>query len=510
MGYNCSCAARGDQVEPYGDVAGPGREQVIVGFLGTGWLAVAFVLLHYLFVFDPYEDPFQAGDGNNSSAASNPWRANPIDCLVKGIVKKGLDRMHIGSDWISGLEMSILGMCDLQFVTGLGIFISGFIDLTKGISAYHFILVTHLAWFSNLTHICGLTVLRKYFHTRPTERIIRMVCMVILALMLLVAIGPTLSFNWAHLDEGTASLAGTDAICFYDPARSTDWHKRSEHVRGDFTGSTAYQTGTMSIVLLILSFVYWLVVSAAWGATKLFMTKSSVTVEENGWTFGQIFPAFLLIGPIATPVKGAFGGQFSSPPSIITDPTTPAEQTASEDHATIFHDAQHFDESLEMRRFRQYLFNCLGRNYYDTSTCPWIVTVFCFACIQVLEVTVLTFLELVVQRSSATNALSTVSILIFVVTPTAIYFLFFACLYFEYFFNGRHCMVFSILVSVVVFGLDSLHPVWGVLYNPSSTELKVMSRKGQFDFTWSISAFIFVLAIAGFTQPSLVFGRNPN
>ncbi|KAJ4006435.1 hypothetical protein NW766_010522 [Fusarium irregulare] len=252
MGYNCSFAARGDQVEPYGDIAGPG---VIAGFLGTGWLAVILVLLHYLFVFDPYKDPFQTSEGSNSSAAGNPWRANPIDSLVKGIVKKGLDRMDIGPGWTDGLEMSILGMCDLQFVTGLGILISGFIDLRKGISAYHFILVTHLAWFSNLTHICGLTVLRKYFHTRPMEKLIRMICMTVLALMLLVAIVPTLSFNWAHPDEGTARLAGTDAVCFYDPFRSSDWHKRSEHDRGDFIDSTAYQSGIMSIVLLVLSFV---------------------------------------------------------------------------------------------------------------------------------------------------------------------------------------------------------------------------------------------------------------
>jgi len=119
-------------------------------------------------------------------------------------------------------------MCDVQFVTGLGILVSGFIDLPTGISAYHFNIVTNLAWFSNLTRICGLTVLRKYFHSRPTEKLIRMICMIILALMLLAAIGPTLSFNWKHPDEGTASLNGTDAICFYDPFRSAQWHRRSK------------------------------------------------------------------------------------------------------------------------------------------------------------------------------------------------------------------------------------------------------------------------------------------
>jgi hypothetical protein len=146
-------------------------------------------------------------------------------------------------------------MCDVQFVTGLGIIISGFIDLRKGISAYHFLLVTHLAWFSNLTHICGLTVLRQYFYKRPIEKLIRIVCMIILAIMLLVAIGPTLFFNWAHEDEGTASLPGTDAICFFNPSRSVKWHSLSEHDFGGVSNSTAFQSGIMSIVLLVLSLV---------------------------------------------------------------------------------------------------------------------------------------------------------------------------------------------------------------------------------------------------------------
>ncbi|KAJ4111367.1 hypothetical protein NW768_011946 [Fusarium equiseti] len=400
MGYNCSFDARGSEIEPYGDIAGPG---VIAGFLGTAWLAVIFVTLHYLFVFDPYDNPFQNSDGNNTSEAGNPWRENSIDFLVKGIVNKVLERMNAGSSWAYGLEMSILGMCDIQFVTGLGILISGFIDLPKGISAYHFLLVTHLAWFSNLTHICGLTVLRKYFHTRPIEKLIRIICMAILAIMLLVAIGPTLFFNWAHHpDEGTASLAGTGAICFYHPFRSAAWHKQSQDILlSGVTESTAYQSGIMSVLLLVLSLVsraikfhytssnflkrirndldrqsvhgtevlanrgtetsgiraiavrrallysrvassitirlysdlvtstlsdlYWLVVSAVWGTVKLFMTKSSATVDENDWTFGQVLPAFLLVGPIATAIKGAFDQQSTRMPYGPTRSTAPTD-----------------------------------------------------------------------------------------------------------------------------------------------------------------------------------------
>jgi hypothetical protein len=147
-------------------------------------------------------------------------------------------------------------MCDLQFVTGLGILISGFIDLPKGISAYHFFLITHLAWFSNLTHICGLTVLRRHFHTRPIEKFIRVICTVMLAVMLLIAIVPTLAFNWANPYEGTASLPGTDAICLYNLSRSADWHRKStENGLSDITDSEALRSGIVSVLLLVLSLI---------------------------------------------------------------------------------------------------------------------------------------------------------------------------------------------------------------------------------------------------------------
>ncbi len=46
--------------------------------------------------------------------------------------------------------------------------------------------------------------------------------------------------------------------------------------------------------------VYWLVVSAAWGTLRLAQAKLSVEVDDNEWSFGQILPVFLLIGPLVT------------------------------------------------------------------------------------------------------------------------------------------------------------------------------------------------------------------
>lgn len=144
-------------------------------------------------------------------------------------------------------------MCDIQIVTGLGILISGFADLWNGISAYHFQLVSQVAWFSSLTHICGLTILRRYFHSRPIEKWVRLGCMILLALMLLIAIVPTLFFNWKHIGQGTASLPGTDAICLYNRSQAVHWHSATSiH---PLENTEAYQNGIVSIVLLIMGLV---------------------------------------------------------------------------------------------------------------------------------------------------------------------------------------------------------------------------------------------------------------
>lgn len=149
-------------------------------------------------------------------------------------------------------------MCDVQIVTGLGILVSGYADLKCGISAYHFLLVGLVAWFSNLTHIAGLTVLRQYLHRRPFERWIRLFFMIALSVMLLIAMGPTLFFNWAALewsdvDEGSAGLPGSYAICFFNIKRSIEWHYADADARVE--ASSTFQSVLISMLLLVFSLV---------------------------------------------------------------------------------------------------------------------------------------------------------------------------------------------------------------------------------------------------------------
>ncbi|KAK3380562.1 hypothetical protein B0T24DRAFT_498530, partial [Lasiosphaeria ovina] len=256
--------------EPYADVAGPG---VLTGYLGTAWICVVLVLIHYFLIFDPSQDPFELPAGGNSTRR---WVANPIDALFKTMVETvfgslsptgqppALQWMRRNPKLQAAFDKVILAMCDVQIVTGLGILVSGCADLGHGISAYHFLLVGLVAWFSNLTHIAGLTVLRRYLHRRPFEKWIRLSLMIILSVMLLTAIGPTLFFNWPawrsqddnqgedqEQRQGSAGLPGSYAICFFSPQRAIEWHYAVTDV--SLEASSSFQSVLISMLLLVFS-----------------------------------------------------------------------------------------------------------------------------------------------------------------------------------------------------------------------------------------------------------------
>lgn len=109
-------------------------------------------------------------------------------------------------------------MCDIQLLTGLGIVLSGYVNIFQNsISAYHWHMVAYLAWFSNLTHVSCLTLLRADFHRYQSQRRWRLSFMFILWVTLLAAIGPTLWFNWPHMAILSRS-APLSARCFFHPS----------------------------------------------------------------------------------------------------------------------------------------------------------------------------------------------------------------------------------------------------------------------------------------------------
>lgn len=108
----------------------------------------------------------------------------------------------------------VLATSDLQLVTGLSIIISGYVQLRSGISTYHFLFIVYLAYFSTLTHLSCLTIMRQYLHKHKVERVWRLLGMAILVVLLVVGLVFTGNYGWAiDYSDGRPAI-GDFAFCY--------------------------------------------------------------------------------------------------------------------------------------------------------------------------------------------------------------------------------------------------------------------------------------------------------
>ena len=90
---------------------------------------------------------------------------------------------------------------DQQVATGIALLASGYAQLSSGISNYHWQMLVYLAWFSSLTHLTTLTVLRQYFQDNRKARLWRAVLMLVTVMMLGAALLPTGDTLWLNASE---------------------------------------------------------------------------------------------------------------------------------------------------------------------------------------------------------------------------------------------------------------------------------------------------------------------
>jgi hypothetical protein len=134
--------------------------------------------------------------------------------------------------------------------------------------------------------------------------------------------------------------------------------------------------------------------------------------------------------------------------------------------------------SLEMRRFRQHVQNSLNRDYYDHKTCLWMLPAVVLACLQILVVTVLVFLDLSDQGTSAALVLANYSLIIFLVSPSACFIYIRMSLSFEYRYPDPrrwHAWIYWTLM-LLIFVLYGLYPVWYVMYGPGGVIIASFSK----------------------------------
>ena len=192
--------------------------KVLVGFLATSYLTFAIICVYYLIDYVPKEF------------------LNSIDRGIINVLWRNA-RSKPADTWEPTLRSAILMFSDQQLVTGIALLTSGYAQLHCGISCYHWQTVVYLSWFSSLTHLTTLTVIRQYFRDNPEARLWRAILMLTMFTMLGIALLPTGDAWW---------LAGSNipALCYLKRLVA-----RSPEKRFEFSG---YQSTTMLISLMVL------------------------------------------------------------------------------------------------------------------------------------------------------------------------------------------------------------------------------------------------------------------
>ncbi|KAF4843471.1 hypothetical protein CGCSCA4_v007843 [Colletotrichum siamense] len=275
------CSTRAGELQANPDVGGIG---VLIGFVATAWLVVLLVVFRYCLAFDPTADPFAKPRRHQRCGLRHALKPNAVDFKITGIFRGLRGRLDHHGFWDMALNKILLKLCDVQLLTGFGLLLSSFISLTCYMSAYHWQIISYLAWFSNLTHAACLTALRQYLYRHQMERNFRMTLMVILLAGLITAIVPTGYFNWGDpgehnvVNQGTASVPASNARCFFTQRSiQAAWESRlckeNESPEVDYPdgypcnskqnyygkektpqATIAYESSIISILLLTLSF----------------------------------------------------------------------------------------------------------------------------------------------------------------------------------------------------------------------------------------------------------------
>lgn len=90
---------------------------------------------------------------------------------------------------MTGLQSLLFALSDQQLVIGIAIMVAGLIHPCSR-SVYHFDIIAALGWFSSITHLSSLTVLRDYLINHPRTRDLRVIGMLsVFSLLIVFQIG---------------------------------------------------------------------------------------------------------------------------------------------------------------------------------------------------------------------------------------------------------------------------------------------------------------------------------
>ncbi|KAK0618832.1 hypothetical protein B0T14DRAFT_602789 [Immersiella caudata] len=241
------------------------KPPVLTGFLGTTLLMILIITGYYFIAFQPDQDPFNPL-GEKKGPHDRPWRVNPIDEYLINLIGPCKRRVTgwLRIDPTTGTDCKrledafndcVLSFCDLQVLAGIGVIVSAYGILKAGVSAFHWQMAVFLAWYANLTHQTGLTMLRKYLNRpgRGLERHCRVLAMAVLFILLLVAMVPTAYFNWTSF-RPHAAHPGSYAWCYFHLSIANQLFENASSSGAKLEGTRGLQNTVISMLLLAFTF----------------------------------------------------------------------------------------------------------------------------------------------------------------------------------------------------------------------------------------------------------------
>ena len=239
-----------------------GREtetrEVITGFMATAYITLAMVIVHYLFDHGETRNPV---DRVIIDGAAGLW---------KSIIS---DRAKPTEHWSIAIEAAVVMFSDQQLVTGIGILVSGYTQISCSLSTYHWQIVVYLAWFSSLTHLTTLTALREFFRKQPTLAYWRVFFMGCTITLLGTALGPTGYVAQLQSSDatGSSSTLAVPALCLFSTAGYTQASSSPSVAQYD----SGYSLAPINSLFILLSLLF-LLVSYVSRVVKLFDSTSSI------------------------------------------------------------------------------------------------------------------------------------------------------------------------------------------------------------------------------------------
>ncbi|PVH69724.1 hypothetical protein DL98DRAFT_598415 [Cadophora sp. DSE1049] len=182
----------------------PGK--VLTSFTSTAYLTLIVCVFYYCF---------------HGEERTNPVDQIFIDGLYRDIACHIISispqtRYKWKETWKKALLATMLAFSDQQAITGIAILTSGFSQLASGLSSYHWINIVNLAWFSSLTHLTILTMLRAHLQQHRALRTWRLISMAVMAIMLSCGLWSTGYF--LRIDPVVADGLGVRSTPFEFPA----------------------------------------------------------------------------------------------------------------------------------------------------------------------------------------------------------------------------------------------------------------------------------------------------